>query len=80
MSDEKTLENMVAGKKMEADQWYAIRATAFARRTSAGRLETKAMQVNMVKVDSPDEPMPPEGEVPPEGGEGEDRPVVTPQK
>jgi hypothetical protein len=78
MSDEKTVETLLGGKKMEADQWYAVRATAFARRTSAGRLETKAMQVNMVKVDSPDAPMPPEGGEGPDEGEPPD--VATPVK
>jgi hypothetical protein len=93
MSDEKTIEALVAGKRLEPDQWYGVRATAYVRRTAAGRLETKPVAVQVAKVDSPDQPMPPEGEGEGEGGGGEtlpeggdegrpgaDRPVVTPHK
>ena len=81
MGDEqKTIESLVAGKRLDPDQWYGVRATAYVRRTSAGRLETKPVAVQVVKVDSPDEPLPPEGTEPPEGETPPtgDRPVVTP--
>jgi hypothetical protein len=62
MSDEvKVTEAALAGQKLVADQWYAIRVQTFARRTAAGRLETKGFTMKAVKVDSPDAPMPPEG-------------------
>jgi hypothetical protein len=64
MSDEKTIEALVAGQRLLPDQWYAVRASAFVRRTAAGRVETKGLQVNMVEVDGPDAPMPPETETP----------------
>lgn len=81
MSDEKTIESLVAGKRLDPDQWYGVRATAYVRRTAAGRLETKPVSVQVAKVDSPDDPMPPEGgeggeETPPTG----DRPTVEPHK
>ena len=66
MSDEKTVEALVAGKRLDPDQWYGVRATAYVKRTSAGRVETRPVSVQVVKVDSPDEPLPPEGS---EGGE-----------
>ena len=70
MSDEqKTVEAMVAGQRLLPDQWYAVRASAFVRRTAAGRVETKGMQVNMVEVEGPDAPMPPDETVPPETAE-----------
>ena len=63
MADEqKTIEALVAGRRLDPDQWYGVRATAYVRRTAAGRLETKPVGVQVVKVDSPDEPLPPEGE------------------
>ena len=62
MADEqKTIESLVAGKRLDPDQWYGVRATAYVRRTAAGRLETKPVSVQVVKVASPDEPLPPEG-------------------
>jgi hypothetical protein len=66
MSDEKTVEALVGNRRLDPDQWYGVRATVYVRRTAAGRLETRPVSVQMVKVDSPDEPLPPEGE-----GEGE---------
>ena len=89
MSDEKTVESLVAGKRLEPDQWYGVRATAYVRRTAVGRLETRPVAVQVAKVDSPDDPMPPDtGEPePPDTGDGGgdrpgvgDRPKPTPQK
>ena len=61
MADEqKTIEALVAGRRLDPDQWYGVRATAYVRRTAAGRLETKPVSVQVVKVDSPDEPLPPD--------------------
>ena len=71
MSDQqKMVESLVAGKRLEPDQWYAVKATAYVKRTSAGRLETKPVSVQLVKVDSPDEPVP-EPVPPTVGGGGE---------
>ena len=64
MSDEQTVEALLAGQRLLPDQWYAVRASAFVRRTAAGRVETKGLQVNMVEVDGPDAPVPPETETP----------------
>ena len=62
MADEqKTIEALVAGRRLDPDQWYGVRATAYVRRTAAGRLETKPVSVQVAKVASPDEPLPPEG-------------------
>jgi hypothetical protein len=74
MSDAvKVTEAALTGQKMVADQWYAIRVKTFARRTAAGRLETKGFTLDAVKVDSPDAPMPPEG-----GGEPDNTLPETP--
>ena len=73
MSDEKTVEALVAGKRLDPDQWYGVRATAYVRRTSAGRVETRPVSVQLVKVDSPDEPLPPDT------GEGEEPPTAEPK-
>ena len=62
MDDQKTIEALMAGRRLDPDQWYGVRATAYVRRTSAGRLETKPVSVQVVKVDDPSEPLPPEGE------------------
>ena len=91
MADEqKTIEALVGNRRLDPDQWYGLRLTAYVRRTAAGRLETKPVGVQVVKVDSPDEPMPPDtGEPEPPEGEGPgggdrpglgDRPKPTPQK
>ena len=74
MSDEqKTVESLVAGKRLDPDQWYGVRATAYVKRTSAGRVETRPVSVQVVKVDSPDEPLPPDT------GEGEEPPTAEPK-
>jgi hypothetical protein len=76
MSDEqKIVESALAGQKLVADQWYAIRVQTFARRTATGRLETRGFTMKAVKVDSPDAPMPPEGG---EGGEPDNTLPETP--
>ena len=63
MADEqKTIEALVAGRRLDPDQWYGVRATAYVRRSAAGRLETKPVSVQVMKVDDPSEPLPPEGE------------------
>ena len=65
--DQKSVEAALAGANLAPDQWYAVRVSTFARRTAAGRIETRGFTMKAVKVDSPDAPMPPEGG---EGGEG----------
>ena len=63
MADEqKTIEALMAGRRLDPDQWYGVRATSYVRRTAAGKLETRPVSVQVAKVDSPDEPLPPEGE------------------
>ena len=73
MSDEKTVESLISGKRLDPDQWYGVRATAYVRRTATGRVETRPVAVQVVKVDSPDDPIPPDGEGEGEG-EGEAQP------
>jgi hypothetical protein len=60
MSDEKTIEALVGNRRLDPDQWYGVRATAYVRRTAAGRVETRPVAVQVVKVDSPDQPIPPD--------------------
>lgn len=75
MSDEKTIEALVSNRRLDPDQWYGVRATAYVRRTAAGRVETRPVAVQVVKVDSPDAPIPPDTGT---GGGGDTLPVEPP--